>query len=81
MVRVLEVIGSLGYAGVEAVVMNFYRNVDRTQVQFDFITCSSVPERYDDEIDGMGGADSQTAIKITTPFFVYESPEKCDHSE
>lgn len=55
MVRVLEVIGSLGYAGVEAVVMNFYRNVDRTQVQFDFITCSSVPERYDDEIDGMGG--------------------------
>ena len=50
MVRVLEVIGSLGYAGVEAVVMNFYRNVDRTRVQFDFITCSGVSERYDDEI-------------------------------
>ena len=55
MVRVLEIIGSLGYAGVEAVVMNFYRNVDRTQVQFDFITCSSVPERYDSEITTGGG--------------------------
>lgn len=55
MVRVLQVIGSLGYAGVEAVVMNFYRYVDRTQVQFDFITCSSVPERYDSEITTGGG--------------------------
>lgn len=55
MVRVLEVIGSLGYAGVEAVVMNFYRNVDRTRVQFDFITCSGVSERYDDEIIMRGG--------------------------
>lgn len=55
MVRVLQVIGSLGYAGVEAVVMNFYRNVDRTKVQFDFITCSSVPERYDSEIFNGGG--------------------------
>ena len=56
MIRVLEVIGSLGYAGVEAVVMNFYRNIDKNQVQFDFITCSDTPERYDDEILNLGGA-------------------------
>lgn len=55
MIRVLQVIGSLGWAGVEAVVMNYYRNVDRNKVQFDFITCSDKPERYDDEILQMGG--------------------------
>lgn len=68
MVRVLQVIGSLGYAGVEAVVMNFYRNIDRTQVQFDFITCSSVPERYDSEIISMGGSIYRLPSRLRHPF-------------
>ena len=55
MIRVLQVIGSLGYAGVEAVVMNYYRHIDRDKVQFDFVTCSEKPERYDNEITNMGG--------------------------
>lgn len=55
MIRVLQVIGSLGYAGVEAVVMNYYRNIDSEKVQFDFITCSKNKERYDDEILNRGG--------------------------
>lgn len=55
MLRVLQVIGSLGYAGVEAVVMNYYRHINREQIQFDFITCSSKPERYDEEIKQLGG--------------------------
>ena len=55
MIRILQVIGSLGWAGVEAVVMNYYRNIDRSNVQFDFITCSDKQERYDDEIQQMGG--------------------------
>jgi hypothetical protein len=29
MIRVLQVIGSLAYAGMEAVVMNYYRNIDK----------------------------------------------------
>ena len=55
MIRILQVVCSLGWAGVEAVVMNFYRNVDRSKVQFDFITCSEKPQRYDEEILQMGG--------------------------
>jgi glycosyltransferase involved in cell wall biosynthesis len=55
MQRVLQVIGSLGYAGVEAVVMNYYRHINREQIQFDFITCSPKPERYDEEINQLGG--------------------------
>lgn len=50
MIRVLQVVGSLGYAGVEAVVINYYRNIDTEQVQFDFISCSPNKQRYDDEI-------------------------------
>ena len=55
MQRGLQVIGSLGYAGVEAVVMNYYRHINREQIQFDFITCSPKPERYDEEINQLGG--------------------------
>ena len=55
MLRILQIIGSLGYAGVEAVVMNFYRHIDKEKVQFDFITCSPSPERYDEEIILGGG--------------------------
>lgn len=55
MIRVLQVVGSLGYAGVEAVVMNYYRHIDKDNVQFDFITCSPEKQRYDDEILETGG--------------------------
>ena len=55
MQRGLQVIGALGYAGVEAVVMNYYRHIHKEQLQFDFITCSPNPERYDEEIKQLGG--------------------------
>lgn len=35
-VRVAHVIGKLNAAGVEAVINNYYRNIDRTKFQFDF---------------------------------------------
>lgn len=55
MIRVLQVLGRLGYAGEEAVVMNYYRHINREHFQFDFITCSPPPERYDVEIEQLGG--------------------------
>ena len=55
MTRVLQIIGSLGYAGVEAVVMNYYRLVDKNKLQFDFVTCSQVAEHHDVEIISGGG--------------------------
>ena len=35
--------------------MNYYRHIDTDQIQFDFVTCSQIPERYDEEISKMGG--------------------------
>lgn len=68
MIRVLQVIGSLGNAGVEAVVMNYYRHIDKQQVQFDFITASLGKERYDDEICAMGGRIFRLPSRARNPF-------------
>ena len=73
MIRVLQVVGSLGYAGVEAVVMNFYRNIDRSKIQFDFITCSPIKQRYDDEIEAMGGGIHRLPSRFSSPFSYMKS--------
>jgi glycosyltransferase involved in cell wall biosynthesis len=68
MIRVLQVVGSLGYAGVEAVVMRYYRNIDKNQIQFDFITCSPTKQRYDDEIVELGGKIYRLPSRSKKPF-------------
>lgn len=53
--RIAEVTGIMNSGGVEAVVMNYYRAIDKTKVQFDFFvdeTCS-FPQR--EEIERLGG--------------------------
>ncbi|WP_249313310.1 glycosyltransferase family 1 protein [Lederbergia citrea] len=47
----------MGRGGAETLIMNIYRNIDRTKVQFDFIIHSQDKEdsSYDDEIKSMGG--------------------------
>lgn len=54
MVRVLHVLGGLGTGGTESLIMNWYRNIDRTKIQFDFLVRSS-DDNYTDEIQRMGG--------------------------
>ena len=76
MERILQVIGSLGYAGVEAVVMNYYRHVDKNKVQFDFITSSQVPERYDDEIISRGGRIYRLPSRSRAPFAYMQALKK-----
>lgn len=53
--RVLIVLGKLKRGGAETLVMNIYRTIDRSSIQFDFIV--HTPERYDfdDEIESLGG--------------------------
>ncbi len=76
MIRILQVIGSLGYAGVEAVVMNYYRHIDTKKVQFDFITCSKEPERYDSEIEERGGRIYRLPSRSRKPFDYMRCLEK-----
>ena len=54
LVRVLNVVPNMKAAGVETFIMNVYRNIDRTKVQFDFLVHSEKKEFYDDEIEKLG---------------------------
>ena len=50
-VRVAQVVGKMVGGGVEAVVMNYYRHIDRGKVQFDFLVDSDSTLVPRDEID------------------------------
>lgn len=42
MIRVLQCVNIMDRAGLETMLMNYYRNIDRTEVQFDFLDRKSV---------------------------------------
>lgn len=54
-IRVAHIIGKWGGGGVESVVMNYYRHIDRTKVQFDFICDEDSTIIPYEEIDSLGG--------------------------
>ncbi|MDD6474750.1 MAG: glycosyltransferase family 1 protein [Sodaliphilus pleomorphus] len=53
--RVLQVLTVMDKGGAEVMVMNYYRALDRTKYQFDFLVHRQVRGRFDDEIESMGG--------------------------
>ena len=66
-IRVLHVLGGIGLGGAESRIMDLYRQMDRGEIQFDFLVHSSAvngfledpPQRtaqfYDEEIRELGG--------------------------
>ena len=55
MLRVLHSVSNMARAGIETMLMNYYREIDRSQIQFDFLANKPVPGEYDEEIRSMGG--------------------------
>lgn len=55
MVRILHVVTYMGRGGLEIMLMNYYRNLDRNKVQFDFIVHRKEEADFDSEIENMGG--------------------------
>lgn len=53
--RVLHVVGRMTRGGAETMIMNIYRCVDRTRLQFDFLCTSPEEQSYDHEIRQLGG--------------------------
>lgn len=54
-IRVLQCVSNMDRAGIETMLMNFYRNMDRNKIQFDFLVNKSKPGDYDEEIKELGG--------------------------
>ncbi|PFP29490.1 glycosyl transferase family 1 [Bacillus sp. AFS073361] len=51
--RILHVVVNMNRGGAETLLMNLYRNIDRSIIQFDFLTCKE--GIFDKEINQMGG--------------------------
>ena len=54
-IRVLQVVTIMNRGGLETMLMNYYRKIDRSKVQFDFMVHRSERGHYDDDIEKLGG--------------------------
>ena len=54
-IRILQVVTHMNRGGLETMLMNFYRHIDREKLQFDFLVHRSERAAYDDEIESLGG--------------------------
>ena len=55
MIRILHSVSNMDRAGIETMLMNYYRHIDRTKIQFDFLCNKTKDGAYDQEILSMGG--------------------------
>lgn len=63
--RVLHVVKIMNHGGAETMIMNFYRNIDRNKIQFDFLCMDLSNGEYYEEIKKMGGN-----------IYIVDAPEK-----
>ena len=54
-IRVLHIVMYMGHGGAETMIMNYYRNIDREKLQFDFLVHRDFEGAYDKEILALGG--------------------------
>ncbi len=67
-IRILYIHGGiLARGGTEAYMMNYYRNIDRTKVQIDFVVHGFQKGVYDDEIQALGGRIYHVPVKSKDP--------------
>ena len=50
LIRVLHVVTTMDVGGIETMIMNLYRNIDREKVQFDFLIHRDHKGFYEEEI-------------------------------
>ena len=55
MERILQVVTYMGRGGIETMLMNYYRRIDRSLIQFDFLVHRDFRADFDDEIEALGG--------------------------
>ena len=54
-IRILHVVTYMGGGGLETMLMNYYRHIDRKKIQFDFLVHRNFQADYDEEILEAGG--------------------------
>ena len=72
MIKVVHSVSIMNRAGQETFLMNVYRNIDRTKIQFDFQCSEKGKGDYDDEIRRLGGHLTYLSDnKIKIPYLSY----------
>lgn len=66
--KILHIVGAMNTGGTETMLMNIYRNLDRENIQFDFLSFDNNKSYYDDEIEDLGGK----IIRISNPKSIKE---------
>ena len=70
-VRVLHVLGTLNRGGAESRIMDLYRAMDRTAVQFDFLIHTDQPQVYEEEAKSLGASVYSVPRFKGTNYFSY----------
>ncbi len=55
MIKILQCVSNMDRAGIETMLMNYYRNIDRNSMQFYFLCNKRKKGAYNDEIMKLGG--------------------------
>lgn len=64
MIKILHFVSTPArWSGVMGTIMNYYRHIDRSKIQFDFLCFLPCEESFEAEINSMGGS-----------IFLYPSP-------
>ncbi len=53
--RILQVVTYMGRGGIETMLMNYYRHINRSKIQFDFLVHRDFSGDFDEEIKALGG--------------------------
>ncbi|MCI8568946.1 MAG: glycosyltransferase family 1 protein [Bacilli bacterium] len=69
MLRVLQIGMTDNWGGIESYLINYYRNIDRNKIQFDFINIYDKKLYFQDEIEKFGG-------KVYNVHSYYKNPKK-----
>lgn len=70
-VKVLFLDTVMDRGGAEAMTMNYYRNIDRTKVEFDFLVHREYKAAYEDEITELGGKIFRICPPYPQNYFCY----------
>lgn len=71
-IRVLQVFAQMNRGGAESMIMNLYRNIDRSKLQFDFVVHTDKKCAFDDEIQLLGGKIYRVPVYKGTNHFTYK---------
>lgn len=62
-IRILHIVPNMQQGGIENLIMNMYRNIDRSKIQFDFLVHYQKKFFFDDEIEKLGGKIYRCSIR------------------